>query len=236
MVVVWSALTATAWATDPSADVREARDEAERTSVAFQDDLEQHDRAARESVTAAVADPATTVQQVLAQAEETLATVPQLPAVPRQGRGSPAVADAETARIQVVNRWTEFVGGLKELIPSAALVDAGVALVALDPAELLEPARFPDGDDLRELVVPPFEQAVDDVEQVAPSRLDPALRDDLVSYGQFVISQTLTGADALDSFDTFSYALGDRPALLYQRLVVLDGTIARDLEVLLAVL
>ena len=115
-------------------------------------------------------------------------------------------------------------------IPDLAYIAAGRKLVQVSPAKILEGFQVFTGTPLRELVLPAFEKARDDLKKQDPPADSKLLGIDLETYADDVISMTKDGADKLDRQTNFVFDFGARPDDLFRRLGIVETTIKSELS------
>jgi hypothetical protein len=112
-----------------------------------------------------------------------------------------------------------------EAIPNSKFIAAGKKLVGLRPGVLLGKDPVVDGEPLRKLVLPAYEEARTRLKKQDTPKGSELLQLDLVTYANDIIAMTKDGAKKIDDQKAFFFQLGDRPVELFQRLATLESTI-----------
>jgi hypothetical protein len=161
--------------------------------------------------------------------------VERAPQVPTRGttavgrERSDRYRQALASRTLALSPFVDLEGYLRtRAIPGSSFIVSARKLLRLSPAKLLGDSPIFEGAPLRDKVLPAYEKARKDLGRRTPPEGAELLMVDLRTFADDVIAMTKAGAKDIDDGKPFYFDFGTRPKELYDRLVIVESSIQRE--------
>lgn len=234
-VLIAIAMLVLAFTVVPSTQQKQQADDAGRVARAYERELA---RSLNDLVAYVVKrrfENETDYQKLYDQVTERIKAVPRIPAKGTTAYGREQSRDyrnAATRRDLGIEQFEQFAAQLKgSFIPRQEFVEAGIDLVQISPAKLLEGFTVQlSGEPLRTEVVPAYKKARKKLLDQEPGDENAPLARDLEKYADEAIAMTRDGADDIEAGRAFFFDFGDKPDVLLTRLESAQRSIAAEVS------
>ncbi len=213
----------------PSPQERAEVRAADRVAVRYEQDLDAAASRFGERVVTIVRANTDDFERALKLVQERTRSVPRIPERGTTDYGrehSDRFQEARSRRDLALRPYLRLVRTLRAAVPIQEFIEAGTRAIRINPTKLLSDVVVVDGSPLRDIVVPRYRKARQDLKKHPAPPGSEVLGRDLDRYVKDAITSAQEGADDIDAGLPFFFDFGRRPQDLQRRLVSLQATLA----------